>query len=349
MKPILVFDENNSKCTLLKELFNIIGSKKNRKEMSRNHICTKETYIDLLKIVFISIFFFFLKSYIVKELNKNVQLRKDYGFSNELDIVKLNKMLSDLDEENIRNYVTKILNQSFKHPKKENRNIVLDSSPIPLDINLNKKFYSNEELERKNFPKGFSSSKKFYIGYKLVCCFDYVTQQPLYMSIEKGSVHDVNFFTKTLEELKNRRILSEESVVIADKGYFKYEHYQKGLLDYKIVPLIYPRSNIKLERIYSQFNHRLEDFKEKFEGNHIYKRLLAKLKDLLPRWKDFSFIRWSIEDFFNFMKQGVGFSKYHQYTYKSVAKNVYLVVLVAGLILNTEFGQTHSLKRLVNL
>lgn len=49
------------------------------------------------------------------------------------------------------------------------------------------------------------------------------------------------------------------------------------------------------------------------------------------------------------MKRGVGFSKYQQYTYKSVAKNVYLVVLVAGLILNTEFGQTHSLQRLVNL
>lgn len=284
-----------------------------------------------------------------RELNNNVQLRKDYGFYNELDIGELNNCFSGLDEENVRNYVTKILNQCFKHPKKENRTIVLDSSPIPLDINTNKKFYSDEELENKNFPKGFSSSKKFYIGYKLVCCLDYITQQPLYISIEEGNAHDVNFFVKTLNELKNRRILCEESVIIADKGYFKYEHYQKGLLDYKIVPLIYPRSNIKLERIYAQFNHRLEDFNEKIDENHIFKRLLRKLKDLLPRWKEFGFIRWSIEDFFNFMKRGIGYSKYHQYTYKSVAKNVFLVVLVAGLILNTEFGQTHTLKQLVNL
>jgi hypothetical protein len=65
MKPILVFDENNPKCSLLKELFNIIGSKKNRKEMSRNHISTKETYVDLFKILFMSIFFQIERSYIV--------------------------------------------------------------------------------------------------------------------------------------------------------------------------------------------------------------------------------------------------------------------------------------------
>lgn len=93
----------------------------------------------------------------------------------------------------------------------------------------------------------------------------------------------MNFSTKTLKESKNRGILCEESFIMVDKGYFKYEHYQRGLLDYKIVFLIYPRLNIKLKRIYSQFNHRLEDFKEKFDTNHIYKRLLAKLKNLLPQ------------------------------------------------------------------
>jgi len=346
MKPILVYDENNSKCNLLGELFNIIGSKKNRAEMSKNGISIRKEYLLMMKVIFISIFHQIERSYVVKELNNNEPLRNDFSIYEEIDIVEMNKLLSSLGEENIRNYVIRILNQKFPKPKKKVRTIIIDSSPIPLDINTDKKYYSDEELEEKGFPKGFSSSKKFYIGYKLVLCMDYETKQPLYMSIENGAAHDVNFFIQALKELKNRNILAEESVIIADKGYFKYDHYKKGLLDYKIVPLIYPRSNIKLNNIYSKFDHRLEHFNEKLGENNIYKRLLSKLKELLPSWKDFANIRWKIEDFFNFMKNGVGYRKYHQYTYKSVSKNVFLVVLVAGLILTTEFGQSKTLKEL---
>jgi hypothetical protein len=346
MKPILVYDENNSKCNLLAELFNIIGSKKNRDEMSKNGISIKKEYINMMKVIFISIFYQMERNHVVNELNNNEQLRNNFGIYEEINIVEMNKRLSSLGEENIRNYVTRILNQKFPKPKKKIRTILIDSSPIPLDINTNKKHYSDEELEEKGFPKGFSSSKKFFIGYKLVLCMDYETKQPLYMSIEKGAAHDVNFFIQALEELKNRHILEKESMIIADKGYFKYDHYKKGLLDYKIVPLIYPRSNIKLNNIYNKFNHRLEHFNEKLGENNIYKRLLSKLKELLPCWEDFTNIRWEIEDFFNFMKNGVGYNKYHQYTYKSVSKNVFLVVLVAGFILTTEFGQNKTLKEL---
>jgi len=346
MKPILVYDENNSICNLLGELFNIIGSKQNRDKMSKNGISNKKEYIHMLKVIFISIFYQIERSYVVNELNKNEELRNAFGIYEEINLVEMNKRLSLLDEENVRKYVIRTFNQRFPSPKKKVRTILIDTSPIPLDINTDRKFYSDEELEEKGFPKGFSSSKKFYVGYKLVLCLDFETRQPLYMSIEKGAAHDVNFFIQALEEMKNRRVLAKESVVIADKGYFKYDHYKKGLLDYKIVPLIYPRSNIKLNNIYSKFDHRLEHFNEKLGENNIYKRLLSKLKELLPSWKDFANIRWKIEDFFNFMKNGVGYRKYHQYTYKSVSKNVFLVVLVAGLILTTEFGQSKTLKEL---
>ena len=349
MKPILVYDENNPKCTLLKELFNIIGSKKNRKELSRNKISSKEFSLNMMKILFISIFFQLERNYIVNELNNDIKLRESFSIYQEIDILEMNKYFSSLNEENIRNYVIKILNQVFITPKKESRTILIDTSPIPMDINTQKRFYPNEELEEKNFPKGYSASIGFFIGYKLVLCMDYDTKQPLYLSIEKGMAHDVNFFTQALDEMKNRGILAKESLIIADKGYFKYDHYKKGLLDYKIVPLIYPKSNIDLNKIYDQFNHRIEDFEEDLSGDNIYKRLLRKLKEVLPKWEEFKKIRWEIEDFFKFMKKAVGYSKYHQYTYKSVAKNVFLVVLVAGLIMSTDLGKSTPLKKLIEM
>jgi hypothetical protein len=257
MKPVLYFDETNPKCNLLKELFNIIGSKQNRKEMSRNGISTKKFCLNMMKILFISIFFQIERNYVVNELNNNFKLRESFTIYDKTNIIEMNKYFSSLDPENIRNYVTKTLNSNFKKPKKKIRTILIDASSIPMDINLKRKFYSDKELEEKKFSKGYSKSEGFYLGYKLVLCLDYDTKQPLYMSIERGNAHDVNFFTQTLKEMKNRRILAKESIIIADKGYFKYDHYKKALLDYKVVPLIFPRRNINLNKIYAQFNHRI--------------------------------------------------------------------------------------------
>lgn len=143
MKPILVYDENNSICNLLGELFNIIGSKKNRAEMSKNRISVTKESFHMFKVIFISIFYQIERSYIVNELNENEKLRNAFGIYEEIDIVEMNKRLSGLDEENVRNYVTRILNQKFPTPKKKIRTILIDSSPIPLDINIDKKFYSD--------------------------------------------------------------------------------------------------------------------------------------------------------------------------------------------------------------
>ena len=56
MKLILVFDENNSKCNLLKDIFNIMGSKKNRVKLSKNGISSNEYYLVVFKILFKYVF-----------------------------------------------------------------------------------------------------------------------------------------------------------------------------------------------------------------------------------------------------------------------------------------------------
>ncbi|RLI76155.1 hypothetical protein DRP04_12880 [Archaeoglobales archaeon] len=53
---------------------------------------------------------------------------------------------------------------------------------------------------------------------------------------------------KSLEryELKRRRIIRRGDIVFMDKGFYAYRNYLMGINEYRIVPLIFPRSNFKI-------------------------------------------------------------------------------------------------------
>jgi hypothetical protein len=49
-------------------------------------------------------------------------------------------------------------------------------------------------------------------------------------------------FREVMEELR-RRILRLKDVLIFDRGFYAYRNYLVGINEYRIVPLIFPRSN----------------------------------------------------------------------------------------------------------
>lgn len=61
---------------------------------------------------------------------------------------------------------------------------------------------------------------------------------PLAFLLHEGSPNDAKLFYQILKELKKRRIIREGDVVIADKGYYSYKNYLKGITRFRIVPLI---------------------------------------------------------------------------------------------------------------
>jgi hypothetical protein len=223
---------------------------------------------------------------------------------------------------------------------------LLDSTDISFDITLDKKYYSDEELEEKNFKIGFSSSKRYYIGGKLTITIDYDTCQPLSALFIPGAVHDSKIFRKMLDELKKRRILRKEDVIMADKGFTSYENYGAGVSIYEIVPLMFPKEKMSTNKILSKLSYPLDCFKGKNSDKKIYKRLYRKLKALLYHWKDYASIRSKIEDFFKLMKNSVGYSKIPVYTYKAAAKNTFLNVLLVGLIVSYLTPNNKELQRL---
>lgn len=160
MKMPLVCDEENPKCILLKVIFNYIDSDKTRQELSRNSIKPGKKALNYIKVSLIGMFYGLDKFYVVSELNNSEELRKSFGFKSELDYNQLCEVFSHFTEEQILEFVLKRLNKEFPKEKRRVRYILVDSTDIQFDINLDKKYYTDEELEEKNFKLGYSSSKR---------------------------------------------------------------------------------------------------------------------------------------------------------------------------------------------
>lgn len=66
-----------------------------------------------------------------------------------------------------------------------------------------------------------------------------------------------------LEELKRRGIMRNGDTVIFDKGYYSYKNYLIGVSRFKIVPLIFPRKDFKINRALDGLSYPLNLFHRK--------------------------------------------------------------------------------------
>ena len=69
----------------------------------------------------------------------------------------------------------------------------------------------------------------------------------------------------------------------------------------------------------------------------FYNNLKHELLKKLGNWKKYKPIRGKIEDFFKLLKRGLNMGEIHKYTPKSVAKTVYLNVILGDLIISQGF------------
>ena len=81
------------------------------------------------------------KSYVVSELNNSEELRKNFRFKSKLDYNQLSEVFSRFSDDQILEFVLKRLNKGFKKNRRKYRYILLDSTDISFDINLEKKYY----------------------------------------------------------------------------------------------------------------------------------------------------------------------------------------------------------------
>ena len=81
----------------------------------------------------------------------------------------------------------------------------------------------------------YSSSKGNYIGYKVTMVLEKNSLTSVLILIHKGAPYDTKIYKEVLENLKQSRIIRPLDILLFDKGYFSYENYKIGIIEYRII------------------------------------------------------------------------------------------------------------------
>lgn len=136
-----------------------------------------------------------------------------------------------------------------------------------------------------NLKWSYSSSKGFYIGFKVTVIIDFDNINPVCILIHSGAPNDA-FFDEIMETLQKRRIIQKGDVLIFDKGYYSYKNYRLGISKYNFVPFIFPKDNFNKTKLNDQLSYLLHVFnktkriiKEKLFYKNLKHELFKKLED----------------------------------------------------------------------
>lgn len=349
MKSPLIYDQEDFKWNLLGGIFNIFDSRKTRQILAKNGMKPLNKSVRMLKVIIMAIFFSVDVSFVLNELEKRSELCKFAEIYEIPSNDELSRFMSQFSSIQFINIVLMILNTRFK-PRRHNKSrIIVDSTDIQVDLNWFRRKISKKSLENRPFKWGYSSSKSFYIGYKLTLAIDYKTRKPLAFLIHEGSPHDSKIYTEILEELRRRRVMRRGDTIIMDKGYYSYINYQLGVSRYNIVPLIFPKSNFKLQRALNSLSYPIQLFnKTKIENKikKFFQQLKKEFKRNMENWKHFKYIRSIIEDMFKLAKRSLDMHRIHRYTTESIVKHTSLNVLLMGTIISLGYSSKTELQTL---
>jgi len=293
-----------------------------------------------------ALFFDLEISYVVSELNRNKKLRKQLHIKKIYTADQIYEFFSRFSEKQILELIIKLLNNINYKNTRGIRHIIADGTDIQIHLNWLGKKISKQSLLGKPYKWGYSSSKGFYIGYKLTLAIDCRTMQPIAMLLHEGTPNDAKIFDEIMNDMKTRRIIRRGDDVFFDKGYYSKKNYQIALTKYGTAILIFPRGKDPVKSISDCFSYFLEVFKDSGKDKEFYKALTKKIIERLENWEKYKGLRSKIEDFNKLLKIGLSLTKIHRYTKESIHKFVWLNVFLGGLITFNGFRTKKEIQRL---
>ncbi len=343
----LVVDQSDYRWQLLSKILNIFDLRKVKRIIARY---TSLKAIPVLKITTTSMFFSTRISHVVSELMQRKELREFMGIR-EKEVPKESHVYAFLSKFSLNGFISMILRilNSITKRRARNTRAIIDCTDISVDVNWFRKPVKQVDLEGKDYRWGYSA-KGMFIGMKMTLVLEYPSMKPLLFLLHPANRHEAKIFKEVMDELRRRRVLRLRDVLIFDRGFYAYRNYLVGMNEYKIVPLIFPRSNFRLERLDGLLSYPLSIFSSKSlkKEMKLFKDLKAKLLSLLENWKDFKPIRAVIEDVFKLAKS-FGLRKLHRYTRRSVYKFVAVNVLLVGVVVAMGFREKKVLQRLAEM
>jgi len=347
MKIPLNPDEKDPIWVLFGIVIKLIDSRSFQQELARNGLKKINIHQTMLKLILLSIFFKLDLSYVYNQTLYNNKLLKFLNINNLPSLKEIREIYSRHSEDKYLELTLKTLNKLQFKKIRNIKTIIIDSTPITLDLKFNGKFLSKQILFEKDYGRAYSTGTKHYAGFQMTIAIEHETCKPLALLIHRGSPHDSKIFDEILHELKRRKILKKGQLILCDRGFQSLQNYLIGINKYQIIPLLFPKKKPSLITLIERIQNPLNYFTEKEYKNPIYNYLKQKLFQLLPKWKDYRRQRWKIEETFKFLKQELKMKNIHAYTKRSVYKHVYLNVLLIGIMISKGYKKIEEISNLV--
>jgi hypothetical protein len=350
MLPGLNYTKRCRKFRLLDKVFINIDDKKNRHIFSENGVKNIEMMIMCIKIVFLSKFYNYPVSRVIYEINIDKRLKRFLKIENDVPSeAQVYEYLSRYSPDQYNNISNSFFKLFVKLNKTHKSDWIVDATPVACDINILKKYVSPEHLEKLDLDMGFSTTKGYYVGFKVTLVLEKDTLCPISVIIHSGAKNDAKIFDEVLEELSRRRLLRKGQVILFDKGYYSIENYINAINRYHVISVIFPRHYFTIEKLDARMSTALDifyDSKTLEQDKKLFLELTSKLYKKLENWKKLKPIRGLIEDFFKVCKDAFGLGEFHAYTQSSMRRNIYLCILLSALAIQQGFDTKTKLQQL---
>ena len=262
MLPGLNYKEDDEKFIVLGKVFECVESKKSKDILSRAGFRNRNMAVMCIKIFFISLFFNYPLSRVIDELNAKEELRNFAGIFTIPTEHQVSEYFSRFDICQFFKYANSTLSTFFKPHKELTDEYIVDATPVECDINVIKQFIKDKRLKKLGLKWGYSTTKKHFIGFKVTVVLEKYTLTPVSIFIHPGAHSDAKIFEGILEELKRRRLIKNGDKLYFDKGYFSLNNYHIAINKFRIIPLIFPKSNFDINKIKTNLSIPLEFYKD---------------------------------------------------------------------------------------
>ncbi len=349
MQPGLNYSDKDKKFTLLGKVFKCIESKETKDRLNRAGFKSRAMGVKCIKIFFTSLFFNYEVSRVIDELNNKEELR---NFARIYDVPteqQVSEYFSRFEPSNFFEFINSSLRTYFKPHVGEIDEYIVDATPVECDINVIKQFITEEHLKNLGLKWGYSTTKKHFIGFKVSVVLEKTKLVPVAIFIHSGAPNDAKIFEEILKELERRGLIKKGDIIYFDRGYFSLYNYLIAINMYRIVPIIFPKSNFDINKIKESISLPLDAYKDMRTFEETKKEitdLVNQTVEILTNWKDLKPERGIIEDFFKAAKGAFGLGKFHSYTEKSMVKNILLSLLLTTIVVQCGFNTKTQLQRL---
>ena len=346
MKPPLIPDLENQKWVIAQFILEAIGSKRAKKTASRLKIPDVEQFIDIMKVITIADLFGRAYSDFILELKENKKLKIFVGVKEIPDLKYLYRLHSKLDVKAISTFFRGIFKESTRRRQKRRRYILIDATPIKIDLNTWRNM-GRIGKDEKPYKWSYYPSEGYYVGFKLIVAIDTENYELLGYELHNGCPNDAKILISFLEKLYSSKKMIRGDFIICDKGYSSMKNYIATINRFFVVPIIYLRKNTNMKRIEANLVPPLDVWAGKAYLLDIRKKIRRDFLRLIEEWEAFRGKRNRIEILFDIVKNTLGLKSLHQYTGRSVEKRVCRTFHLAFCLIHLAGGMGIGVRELV--